>query len=293
MADEEIPAALETPASVQETPAPQPEPERILDPGEVLEAEIPELTAEEIETIEIDWDDGKKYSIPKALEPGLLKNKDYTTKTQELAARRQELDTRHGEIEQRLQATDEELKDRAILLAVKEQIEGYKNKDWMTLYRENPDAYHAQQAHFQQLQQLEAQTADSLKTKQTERTQLAEREFANRVEETISFAQKSIPGWKPELTETLVKFAQSEGIPDDAIKANWSPKFYSLLHKAHIGSLTLQKLNAPKPAPAQVAPLATVTGKATPAARTDLAAIDDMEAYIAARKKGVGGKAPF
>lgn len=292
MSTEVLPEALATPASEVETPA-APEPERILDPGEILEPELREPTQPEIELVEIDWDDGQKYSIPKAIESGILKNKDYTTKTQEIADRRKALDNEKSQIEQRLQASDDELRDRAVLLAAREQLDGLKSKDWIALYRENPDQYHAEQARFQQLQQLERQTAESLNTKQTERTRLAERDLATRVEETISFAQKSIPGWKPELTETLVRFAQSEGIPEEAIKANWSPTFYGLLHKAHIGSLAMQKLNAPKPAQSPAAPLATVSGKSTPSARTDLASIDDMEAYVAARKKGVGGKSTF
>ncbi len=265
------------------------EPTRIPGPEEVAD-ELPEDPTppadDENDELEFGFE---KYTVPKKLKTAVESWRAATTqKEQEVAQAKRALDT---EIEQSRKATDDELKDRAVLIAVQEQLDQYKTVDWLDLYRKDPAAHGEHQARFQQLQQLHNQTAESLKTKQTERTQLAERDLANRVEETVAFAQKAIPGWKPELTETLVKFAQSEGIPDEVIKSNWSPTFYGLLHKAHIGSLAMQKINAPKPAAAPVAPLATVSGKSTPAARTDLESAD-METYVALRKKGVGGKAP-
>jgi hypothetical protein len=216
---------------------------------------------------------------------------DYTKKTQAAAEMKKALDTREAEIVQQAAATEEELRDRAVLLGVNAQIEQYKDVDWVTLARTDPVGYNEHRARFDQLRAAAEETAASLKTKQAERTQKAERELANRVEETLKFAREKIPGFKPELIENLVQFAQAEGIPEEAIKANWSPALLNLLHKANIGNLTLQKqANLPKPAPAiPLTPLNTVSGKTTPAARTDLASAD-MEAYVAARRAGVGGR---
>lgn len=293
MADEEViaPVVEQAAPAIEEVAPPAPvvdEPERIPGPEEVAaEAEEPADPGPDDDTDELEFG-FEKYRVPKPLKAAVESWRAATTKKeQEVAAARRALDT---EIEQSRQASDAELKDRAVLVAVDEQLEQYKNVDWLDLYRKDPAAHGEHQARFQQLQQLRSQTTESLTAKQSERAQLAERSLANRIEETVAFAQKAIPGWKPELTETLVKFAQSEGVPDEQIKALWSPTFYGLLHKAHIGSLAMQKLNAPKPAPTPVAPLATVSGKGTPAARVDLASAD-MDDYVALRKKGVGGKA--
>lgn len=299
MADEQeaiAPVELETasePAAIETTAEPVDEPVNLEAPE--LEA-TGELTVEEEETIEVDWDDGKKYKIPKALEGGLLKNKDYTTKTQEAAALKKALEQREAAIEERYRATDEELDARADLRTVTKTLEQYAAltpEDWAA--HEATD-FAATQAAWRQYTMLKDQKA-ALETKvsqaQAARTGAAEQGLATRIQETLDHAQKSIPGWKPDTIPKLVEFAASElKIPDEAIKANWSPTFVDLLYRAQIGDQLLKKqATAPKLPPASPGqPLKTVNGKSTPAARGDLASIDNMEEYVAARKSGVGGK---
>lgn len=300
MADEETVAPVEQAAPAIETVAtettteptvPVDETERIPGPDEV-EATGEGETGQQQEPVD-DTDElefgFEKYTVPKKLKDAIETWRSATTKKeQEVAERRKALD---AEFEQRSKATDDELQDRAVLLGVNAQIEQYKDVDWVTLARTDPVGYNEHRARFDQLRAAAEETSASLKTKQAERTQNAERDLANRVEQTLEYASKKIPGFKPELIGTLVEFAQAEGIPEETIKANWSPNLLNLLHKAHIGNLTLQKqANLPKPAPAiPLTPLATVSGKSTPAARTDLASAS-MEDYVAARRAGVGGK---
>lgn len=299
MADEELAIApteqvvvpAVEPAAIETEPK-KDEPEIILEPGEVdEEAEAAAAAAALEEELEdVDWN-GKTFKAPKGVKDGILMQSDYTKKTQAVSEQAKALEARRAEIDQQAAATEEELRDRAVLLGVSAQLDQYKDVDWVTLARTDPVGYGEHRARYDQLKQAADETAANLKTKQAERTQKAARDLATRVEETLKFAREKIPGFKPEVIETLVKFAQSEGVPEEAIKSNWSPTFLNLLHKAHIGNLTLQKQSSlPKPAPAvPLTPLATVGGKSSPAARTDLASAD-MEAYVAARKAGVGGK---
>lgn len=300
MADEDISIApvLEQAApaiEVDATPAPEAvtdEPERILDPGEVSDLEEVAQTQLEEELEEFEWN-GKPVKGPKGLKDGVLMQSDYTKKTQAVSEKAKELESREAEINLKLAATEEELDARSTLRDVDKRIGEYAKltqADWD--YHHNIDPMGTDKAwrDFQFLKEQRTEVAKNLETKQNERTQAAQQSLAKRVEETTAFAQKEIPGWKPELTETLVKLAHDLGVPEDAIKANWSPTFYKLLHRAHIGELTLNRQTAPKPIPAPIQPLATVGGKSTPAARADLAN-SDMDSYVALRKKGVGGKA--
>lgn len=287
---EQAAPAIDPAVAEDVTATPADEPERILAPGEEQASEPDGSQQSDEETDELEFG-FEKYKVPKKLKDAVETWRSATTKKeQEVAERRKALDAEH---EQRSKATDDELRDRAVLIGLNARMDEYKNVDWVTLARTDPVAYNEHQAIYGQLKQAAEETNASLTAKQTERTQTAERDLANRVEETLKFAQEKIPGFKPELIGTLVEFAQAEGIPEAAIKANWSPSLLNLLHKAHIGNLTLQKQsNLPKPPPAvPLAPLTTVSGKSTPAARTDLASAS-MEDYIAARRAGVGGKAP-
>jgi hypothetical protein len=298
MADEELaiaPVEQAQPAIAPEatTELPADEPVAIPDSLETEEATGDEPTGEPEaeETDELDFG-FEKYTVPKKLKAAVEEWRAATTKKEQTVSERQRaLDAREAEITQQAQVTEEELQDRAILVGLKSQLDQYRNTDWVNLWRTDPVAAGEHQARFQQLQQLEAQTSASLNAKQTERTQKAQQAFAKRIEETEAFARKEIPGWKPELDVKLIEFATSEGVPQEFLRANMSPTLYKLLHRAYIGSQTLQKAAAPKPA-AALKPLETVTGKATPTARADLASAD-MDAYIAARRKGIGGKANF
>ena len=299
MADEQLAVASATeqavPAIDQDATSviPADEPEVILEPGETeLEGDATgELAAGDDETDELDFG-FEKYTVPKKLKAAVEEWRAATTKKEQGVSERQRaLDAREAEITQQAKVTEEELQDRATLVGIKSQLDQYRKTDWVALWSSDPVAAGQHQARFQQLQQQEAEASARLNEKQTERTQKAQQEFAKRIEETEAFARKEIPGWKPELDVKLIEFATSEGVPQDFLRANMSPTLYKLLHRAFIGTQTLQKNTAPKPA-APLKPLETVNGKATPATRTDLASAD-MEAYIAARKKGIGGKPNF
>lgn len=300
MADEELAIAstpgLETAPEAPVTTEPETTASEPTKVDDLLEApEIEDVPEPEIETTEIEWDDGKKYVIPKALEGGILKNKDYTTKTQETAALRKQLESREAEITQRLEATEAELEARAELRSVTTQLAEYAKltpQDWYTHQQNDPMAVQQAQLQWTLLNSRKAELEGIVKSAADERTQKAQQGLAKRIEETLAEAPKIIPGWKPDgsTIKELVSFAQSEGIPDQVLQDNWSPQLLKLLHRAKLGT-SLLNTQAAKPIPTVVPqPLQTVAGKSKTPTSGDLGSLD-MDAYIAARKKGVGGKA--
>lgn len=306
MADEQetiAPVALETPASAPEattTPeAVEPEPVNLDAPEQETVTE-PEPTEPELETIEIEWDDGKKYKIPKAIEAGVLKNKDYTTKSQENAALRKALEEREAGIEERYKASDEYLDLKADLRTLDKQLEAYgklTQEDWDAHHATDPGGTERAWRNFQLLKDQRGQLAETLKTKDGERTAKQQQEIAKRAQETREAAAKIIPGWTPETADKtiteLVQFAQSYEIPDQVLLNNWSPQLLKLLHRAQLGeNLLTKQATAPKLPTSQPKPLETVNGTKSAPTSGDLAALD-MEAYAAARRKGVGGKPAF
>jgi len=294
-------SGLETATAPEATTEPTivDEPTRILDPGEVVEESEGEPTEPVVpETVEIEWDDGKKYVIPKAIEAGVLKNKDYTTKTQEAAVLRKQLESREAEITQKLEATEAELDARAELRSVSAQLAEYEKltpQDWQAHYANDPYATQQAKLVYDALKEQKAALQGKVTQAQSERSSTAQQALAKRVQDTITEAPKIIPGWTPETgaktISDLVSFAQSEGIPDQVLEANWSPQLLKLLHRAHLGTNLLNKQTAaPKPAPTVVPkPLETVSGTKPSPTSGDLGSLD-MEAYVAARRKGVGGK---
>lgn len=293
MADEELASVPNEPANEPIIAAEQATTEKEL-PADI---EAPETEAEEaagdepvaeIEFVTVERN-GKTYQVPKELEGELLMHSDYTKKTQGVSERAKELDSREAGLAQQLEATEGELRDRALILQAKAELDQYENVDWDKLWQEDPVGAGRHQSRYQSLQREFEKTNAALTTKQTERTQAAERDFATRVEQTAKFAQDKIPGWKPELMEPLVKLALDAGVPDTELKRVWSPAVLKLLHQAHVGALAMNKQATTKLTPVPVVPLQTVAGKSTPAASktlNDVANGDDMEAYAAMRKAG-------
>lgn len=287
--------AIETPATT--TPEPVDEPTRILDPEEVSQEQDGEPQEPEFETTEIEWDDGKKYVIPKAIEGGILKNKDYTQGKQKLADLRRDVEAREADATKRLEATEAELDARAEMRSVSAQLAEYAQlsaQDWQYHMQQDPLGTQQAKLQYDMLRDRKAELEGTLSKATKERTEKAQQGLAKRVQETLSEAPKIIPGWSPETADKtireLVTFAQSEGIPDQVLQDNWSPQLLKLLHRAHLGhNLLTKQATAPKPTVVPPQPLQTVGGKSSPMNRSDLASAD-METYVALRKRGVGGK---
>jgi hypothetical protein len=297
MADEDqaIAEGLETATdpAVVDIPTVPDEPERIPGPEEVTAGDEATAAADDdVDELEFGFE---KYSVPKKLKTAVEEWRAATTKKeQEVSASRKTLESRETEINQRLEATEAELDTRANLRAVNTELGRFKDFDW-TAYQQayQVDPMGAEQAwnYAQHLRNQKAELEGVIGQKQNERTERAQQELAKRVQDTLAHAQKSIPGFKPETTiPQLVEFAQTLGVPEEAIKQNWSPTFVDLLHLARIGKLTVEKqATAPRAPAVPVAPLATVGGKSTPASRGNLAEAD-MDSYVRLRKQGVGGK---
>lgn len=275
----------ETPAIEQEVDetvnlqAPEQEPEESPPAEGALEPVEPEEELEEFE-----WE-GKPIKGPKGLKDGVLRQADYTRKTQEVAATKRELEQRAATLDQQFQAAEEELDLRANLKAINAEIQKYADVDWQKL--ESEDIVGAQ-SHWRRLQQLKeaAQKASAnLNTRVTERTEKAKQETANRLQETRQFAETQIKGWTPEVDAKVTEFAVKElGFDTDTLLRAYNPAVYKALHLAWIGHQAIQKPAAappaPKPAPQ---PLTVVQSKGNPAARKSVADMS-MDEYVAYRK---------
>ncbi|WP_323012902.1 hypothetical protein [Devosia sp.] len=289
------PAAI-APAVEPETEAPElatdvggdeaPEPEDSGDGGEPAEPEY--VTLER---------NGKQYQVPKELEGEFLMQGDYTKKTQTVAEKAKALEAREAALVQQAEATDAELDARATLKGVNAQLAEYAKltpADWQAHMQTDPLGTQQHRMQFEDLKAQKAELEGIVNNASNERTEKAQQDLAKRVQETLEAAPTIIPGLTAETRgpaiDKLVAFATSEGIPEQVLKANWSPVLLGLLHKAHIGAQAIAKQAAPKAPPkAPVTPLVTVkTGSSPTASKSlaDLADSDDMEAYAAARAAG-------
>lgn len=298
MADEPNTIA-DTPAPELETPAieapqdgaPISESENVdLEALSEQEAETEESEQPDQPTVEVDPDledleiDGKTFKAPKGVKDRLMMHEDYTRKTQALAAKARDYDVAR-------QLTEAEIGARTQVAQIDAALKQWETVDWQTYEQTDPLAAQSAWRQYQQLKDSRSTALTQLSQAAQTRTQLAQQDFAKRREETAKFAAKAIPGWTPKLGDEIYEFAKQSGLTEHGIRNNLSPEFLRFAYRAYRGYQLEQKAAAPKPKPApQLQPLQTVAGRASPTSRSDLASLD-MDAYVAARRKGVGGKA--
>lgn len=293
MADEETAIAPSEPAeptiAAQE---PVDEPQAIPDTEPDETGGVAAQPNEEEDLEEFEWD-GKPIRGPKGLKDGLLRQADYTKKTQEVAARAKALESREAEINQRHEATEAELDARAGLRTLNTELERFKNYDYAAYQRhhqQDPMAANEAWAYKQDLAGRKAELEATVGKAQQERTATAQQETAKRWQETAAYAAKEIPGWSKETANKVLDYAEQQAkVPADFLERNMSPVMMQVLYEAMIGRQTLTAPLAANPTP-QPQPLRVVSAKSNPTNRTDLASAD-METYVAMRRKGVGGKA--
>lgn len=202
--------------SVEDTLPAEQEPEQLFDDdGNPIEEE-PE------EEEEIDLDD-VKLKLPKSqaekVKAGVLRQADYTRKTQELAAQREALDADRDAVQQFKTSSEEERKAELNVHALSAQIEHYANVDW-TASRQNARAIDAQNGNraamdafddawqtYQGLLGAKTEAEKDLETKKQERQSVEQRETAKRIDQGREQLLKAIPDWSPEKAAKLTSAA--------------------------------------------------------------------------------------
>lgn len=253
-------------------------------------------TAIEPEDEEIDWEDGKKYRIPKAIKPALLRTADYTRKTQEVARERDTLKAERTAFEQQTAASREHIKDIAQLQGLDDWLGQMDQVNWQQWEMENPQEAQAAWRQRELAKDARAKLATKIEAGIRQSIQTAQQETAKRRNETAAYAQQNIPGWTPQMDLQITQFAQQElGFTPDELVGLISPKTYRTLHRLWALEQAAKKSpppTAPEAADVAVTPLSPPARGRAPAnaGPRPSQSIDDWMAartkQIAARRKG-------
>ena len=247
--------------------------ETTLDTEAEVEAQEPELDEdgneiEPDEDEELELDDDLKLKVPKSqaqkVREALLRQADYTKKTQELADRRKAFEAEQNQL---ASATQAELNTYAVAQSVAAQLQQYQNVDWKAWSESDP--FEAQTAfmQFQQLKDAHAQAMGQLQQLRGQRLSHAQQETAKRIEQGRQELAKHIPGWNDDLRAKLIGYAAEQGFSQDELSdLEADPRVARVLHAAFEGSQAKRKATAANKhlQAQQVQPAASVGAKAIP-----------------------------
>lgn len=242
--------------------------------SEVVEGDGSEEDGEqqpvEPELVDVEYE-GKVHKLPPELKDALLRNKDYTQKTQEVAELRKATEARQAEVDRAYQTSQEVIEARAVIHNVDSQLKQYENVNWQQLEDQDPMAAMSHWRQFQMLKEQRGQVAQYLDKTQAEMSEKLAQETDKRLRETRAFAEKEIPGWTPDVDVKIVGFAEKElGFTREQLRAQINPAVYKTLHLAMIGAEAIKRTNTPPKQQQQAAqPLTKVTARANPVAGLD------------------------
>lgn len=235
-----------------------------LDPAD-LPLELDDSQPEEDPEEELEFE-GKKAKLPKslkiALEQGILRQADYTRKTQEAAEIKRAGEALQQQARQQAESHAAFLDDVASIKSLERQLAPYHAEgqpiDWQALraFDAANGTTHVQDA--QALQQQVQQAHGTLGQKMQQRKQDQERETANLIQQRDAELQRDIPGWSPELRGKLEERAVKAGF-SKAEFDNSDGRAVRILHRLSV----LEAFHAKHTKAAQVAAVAEIVPAAT------------------------------
>jgi hypothetical protein len=216
----------------------------------------------EVETVEYE---GQEYNIPPELKEAFLKNKDYTTKTQEMAEQRKDLETDRQRFQEAIQLQTAHTEAYTQLGIVDQQLAQYNEIDWSTWASQDPNA--AQQAQIQMgaLREQRTQAQGKLQSLQAETQQQVHTETAKVVEQNRAKIERAVPNWSSDTEKAVFDFGIQSGLTESQLAGtNYDPVLIGILNKARLFDELQQKQSGKKPKKSEPVPQATrVTPKRT------------------------------
>lgn len=237
------------------------------DLGDELEAEGGDDSPDGEAVEEVEWEDGKKYQVPKAIKDALMRDRDYRHKTMELAEQRRDFESKQAEeaaaIVQRERAAFDELRTEHVKVArIEARLDELNKLDWSRMRAEEPDLYRDLRDEQRDVERELERARGDLTTK----NQAFEKQQADKLGEAqqhLASSLRDVPGWGPELASQAAKFAVEEvGVQPEELKGILDPRVWKLFVRASKAEAELKTLKtAQNKAKAQsTRPAATVRG---------------------------------
>lgn len=236
--------------SKEETHEPE---EEVVSEEQSEEPETEEATPEpegEFEDVEFE---GKEYKLPKELKDALLRQKDYTQKTQMAAEERRIAQSLKEQAELQQQFLSAHTDAIAEATSLQRQLQQYNQLDWSRLADENPAEYlkldrQQRQLHeaFQMSQQKLNGLANEFQQKALEARQKAQAQC-------VQTLKSEIKDFGPELLKKLDETAVSFGFTAQELSQVADPRMIRVLHAAmqyktlQRGTVATKKVQTGKP----------------------------------------------
>jgi len=205
------------------------------DEDEAAEAKTEESDEDKPETeedvAEVEFE-GKQYKLPAELKDALLRQADYTRKTQEVAEQRKEVETVKQQLGLQAQFQQQHLQYYAQLQSLDSQLAQLKQVDFNTLIDSDPVQAMKLDRQYRELQEYR----NSIQGELGQRQQAASQQQQEWMQEQIAKGKeqlvKDIPGWSAELAKNIRSTGIEYGFNEAELGNIADPRMVKVLHDA-------------------------------------------------------------
>lgn len=180
------------------------------------EDDQPEEVAEDSDE-EVEYE-GKAYKVPKELKEALMRQADYTRKTQDVADQRKAVEERMQVLQQQEQALAKTFDKRVELKGIQDRLSQFEQIDWQGLADSDPVQATKLNLAYQQLQRQANGIYGELQQVQQASEQLTQQQRQQMLVEAGKDLAQRIPNFDAKAQETLVKYAKEFGVTDDELR---------------------------------------------------------------------------
>lgn len=244
---------------------------------EVAEDQSEDSPEEQEDGEEVEFE-GKAYKVPKEIKEALLRQADYTQKTQAVAEQRKALEERAQLLVQREQLMSTTFDKAVELREVQNRLSQFEQIDWQSLADSDPAQATKLNLAYQQLQRQAQEKYTELTQAQAQQEQLNAYQRQQMLAEAQKELRTRLPDFTPEVAEKIKSTAREYGLTDQELASVIDPRHVHILHDA----MKWRALQANKPqalkkvaeAPKAILPKAT-----QPKPRTNKAAEERLRKH--------------
>lgn len=176
--------------------------------------------------------EGKSYKVPQELKDALLRQADYTRKTQEVAEQRKAVEERQAALEQQQNLMATQFEKAVQLRGMQEKLQQFEALDWNAISEQDPSQAMKLNVAYQKLQREAQQAAYELNQSQAQQQQLTVQQRQQKLQEAQQELFKYIPNFNAEVAEKIRKTAHEYGVSDQEINSIVDPRQIRILHDA-------------------------------------------------------------
>jgi len=181
---------------------------------------------------DLEWE-GQTLKVPKGLKEAVMRNEDYTKKTQELAEHRRSVDQMRelAQTRQMESAFAESIgPEQQEISVIDAYLQQAAKLDWSQMTAEQ---MMRQRMEVDTIKERKAQLQQSITEKRTKFTTDIQAKLAELRGKSRELASKSIQGFSEETEKAMREFAKAEGLADPEIdNVLLDPRSYKIIYKA-------------------------------------------------------------